>query len=207
MEKTEKLNFQAETKELLHLVIHSIYTHHEIFLRELLSNASDAIDKIKFKSLTDQNILEGNGDFKIKIDVDKENRKLTISDNGIGMTKKELIENIGTIAKSGSKEFIKKLKESKTKDVELIGQFGVGFYSAFMVAKEVDVITKAPKAKAWHWNSKGEAEFTISEATKKERGTDIILHIREGEEFDKYLDKSEIEMLVKNIPIIFAIQL
>ena len=143
MKKEEKI-FKAETKELLNLMIHSIYTNKEIFLRELISNANDAIDKLKFKSLTDTDILKGNDKFKININVDKENRTLTISDNGIGMTYEEVDDNIGTIAKSGSKLFKEQLEEAKKGDIDIIGQFGVGFYSGFIVADKITLETKSP---------------------------------------------------------------
>lgn len=172
--------FQAETKELLNIVINSLYTHREIFLRELLSNASDAIDKIKFQSLTQPEILEGDeGEFEIILDVDKENKTLRVSDNGIGMTYQEVIDNIGTIAKSGTKSFLEQLKLTDVKDIELIGKFGVGFYSAFMAAEKVTLITRAPGEKLGvRWESAGDGSFTIEEAEKEKRGTDIFLHLR-----------------------------
>ena len=143
MKKEEKI-FKAETKELLNLMIHSIYTNKEIFLRELISNANDAIDKLKFKSLTDTDILKGDNKFKIEISVDKDNRTLTITDNGIGMTYEEVDDNIGTIAKSGSKLFKEQLEEAKKGDIDIIGQFGVGFYSGFIVADKITLETKSP---------------------------------------------------------------
>ena len=143
MKKEEKI-FKAETKELLNLMIHSIYTNKEIFLRELISNANDAIDKLKFQSLTDTDILKGDNKFKIEISVDKDNRTLTITDNGIGMTYEEVDDNIGTIAKSGSKLFKEQLEEAKKGDIDIIGQFGVGFYSGFIVADKITLETKSP---------------------------------------------------------------
>ena len=143
MKKEEKI-FKAETKELLNLMIHSIYTNKEIFLRELISNANDAIDKLKFKSLTDTYILKGDNKFKIEISVDKDNRTLTITDNGIGMTYEEVDDNIGTIAKSGSKLFKEQLEEAKKGDIDIIGQFGVGFYSGFIVADKITLETNSP---------------------------------------------------------------
>ena len=186
----EMREFQAETKQLLDLMVHSIYTNREIFLRELVSNASDAIDKIRFESITNQDLLEGNSDFEIFLVPDKESHTLTISDNGIGMTYDEVIENVGTIAKSGTKAFLEKLKEEKesTTDKELIGQFGVGFYSAFMVAEKVTLITrKAGEAKAVKWESTGDGSYTIEETEKEARGTSIILTL--APEF--YGDKAE----------------
>lgn len=169
--------FQTETKQLLDLMIHSIYTHREIFLRELISNASDAIDKIRFEALTNQDLLEGTKDFEIFIIPDENTHTLTISDNGMGMTYKEVIENIGTIAKSGTKTFLEKLKEAGSSvDNDLIGQFGVGFYSAFMVAQKVTLLTRAPGEKAGVcWESTGDGTYTIEECEKEQRGTTLIL--------------------------------
>ncbi len=197
--KMETKIFQAETKELLDLMIHSIYTHKEIFLRELVSNASDAIDKIKFKSLTEPEILEKDNDFKIKIDIDKNNRTITISDNGIGMTYDDVVANIGTIAKSGTKEFFQKLAENKDENPDLIGQFGVGFYSAFMVAEKVTLHTKAPGEETGViWESDGSGSYTIDKKEKDSRGTTITLHLREREDEDEdYLNQYEIESLIK----------
>lgn len=170
-------SFQAETSELLNIMINSLYTHREIFLRELISNASDAIDKINFQSLTQPQILENNADFKIELAVDKEAKTLSISDNGIGMTTEEVIQNIGTIAKSGSKAFIESIKNKD--EVELIGKFGVGFYSAFMVAEKVVLITRPSGTKeATRWESAGDGQFTIEQVTKETRGTEITLHLR-----------------------------
>ncbi len=186
----EMREFQAETKQLLDLMVHSIYTNREIFLRELISNASDAIDKLRFESLTNKELLEDKEDFEIFLVPDKESHTLTISDNGIGMTYDEVIENVGTIAKSGTKAFLEKLKEEKesTTDKDLIGQFGVGFYSAFMVAEKVTLITrKAGETKAVKWESTGDGSYSIEETEKETRGTSIILTL--GEEF--YGDKAE----------------
>ncbi|MGL4945302.1 MAG: molecular chaperone HtpG, partial [Fusobacteriaceae bacterium] len=197
--RKEQKSFQAETKELLNLMIHSIYTHKEIFLRELISNASDAIDKVKFKSLTDSEILKSGEEFQIKISSDAENKKLIIEDNGIGMSYDEVLENIGTIAKSGSKAFKDSLKESEKKgDTDIIGQFGVGFYSAFMVADEITLETKSPySGKGVKWSSKGDGSYEIEEIEKEERGTKITLHIREEEEDEKYLQEYQLKSLVK----------
>lgn len=177
--KTVKTHsFQAETKELLNIMINSLYTHREIFLRELISNASDAIDKINFQSLTKPEVLENEGEFKIELAVDKEAKTLTISDNGIGMTGAEVIQNIGTIAKSGSKAFIDSIKNKD--EVELIGKFGVGFYSAFMVSEKVVLVTRPyGTTEATRWESSGDGEFTIQKVKKESRGTEITLHLRE----------------------------
>ena len=173
----EKHAFQAETKELLNIMINSLYTHREIFLRELISNASDALDKLSFQSLTDSKLLEDDAEFIIVLKVDKENKTLSVYDNGIGMTYQEVIDNIGTIAKSGSKLFIKQLKEQE--DIDLIGKFGVGFYSSFMVSKKIEILTRAAgQKKGVRWESKGDGTFSIEEIERKERGTRVILHLR-----------------------------
>lgn len=200
----ETLNFQTETKELLNLMIHSIYTHKEIFLRELISNASDALDKLKFKALTDPKILEDNNEFKIEIFVDKEKNTITIKDNGIGMTHEDVISNIGTIAKSGSRAFTEAMKEAKNNkdDLSIIGQFGVGFYSAFMIADKITLNTKSPDSdKGVRWVSTGEGSFTIEEINKADRGTEIILHLRSEENKEdsneEYLEEYKIKELIK----------
>ncbi|MFP4478296.1 MAG: molecular chaperone HtpG [Candidatus Izemoplasmatales bacterium] len=194
------IEFKTESKKLLDLMVNSIYTNKEIFLRELISNASDAIDKYHFKSLTEDD-LEHRNDYEIHIDIDKKHRKLTISDNGIGMTYEELIDNIGTIAKSGTLDFLKNMKGKDLKNTDLIGQFGVGFYSAFMVSDQVDVVTKSPYSdKAYHWVSKGEEGFTIEETEKDEVGTEITLKIRKNhddENYDEFLEEDKITELVK----------
>lgn len=194
------IEFKTESKRLLELMIHSIYTNKEIFLRELISNASDAIDKYHLMSLTDEK-LEKRNDYEIHLEIDKKHRKLKISDNGIGMTYDELIENIGTIAKSGTLDFLKNMKEKELKDDDLIGQFGVGFYSAFMVSSKVEVITKSAFSnQAYKWISKGENGFTIEETEKDSIGTEIILTIRKNEdeeEYDEFLEEYKIRSLVK----------
>ena len=197
MKKEEKI-FKAETKELLNLMIHSIYTNKEIFLRELISNANDAIDKLKFKSLTDTDILKGDDKFKINISVDKENRTLTISDNGIGMTYEEVDDNIGTIAKSGSKLFKEQLEEAKKGDIDIIGQFGVGFYSGFIVADKIILETKSPYSEnGVKWISSGDGNYEIEEISKQDRGTKIILHLKDGDEYNEFLEDWKIKELVK----------
>ena len=197
MKKEEKI-FKAETKELLNLMIHSIYTNKEIFLRELISNANDAIDKLKFKSLTDTDILKGNNKFKIEISVDKDNRTLTITDNGIGMTYEEVDDNIGTIAKSGSKLFKEQLEEAKKGDIDIIGQFGVGFYSGFIVADKITLETKSPYSEnGVKWISSGDGNYEIEEITKQDRGTKITLHLKDGDEYNEFLEDWKIKELVK----------
>ena len=195
----ETKQFKAESKRLLDMMINSIYTHKEIFLRELISNASDAIDKLYFKSLTDDKVGMNKDDFKIEITADKENKVLTISDNGIGMTADELENNLGIIANSGSFKF--KNENEKTDDVDIIGQFGVGFYSAFMVAKEVEVCSKAYGSdKAYIWKSSGADGYTIEECDKDSVGTEIRLTLKDDTEtecYDEYLEASTIKELVK----------
>ncbi|WP_339015359.1 molecular chaperone HtpG [Fusobacterium animalis] len=197
MKKEEKI-FKAETKELLNLMIHSIYTNKEIFLRELISNANDAIDKLKFKSLTDTDILKGDDKFRIDISVDKDNRILTISDNGIGMTYEEVDDNIGTIAKSGSKLFKEQLEEAKKGDIDIIGQFGVGFYSGFIVADKITLETKSPYSEnGVKWISSGDGNYEIEEIAKQDRGTKITLHLKDGDEYNEFLEDWKIKELVK----------
>ena len=197
MKKEEKI-FKAETKELLNLMIHSIYTNKEIFLRELISNANDAIDKLKFKSLTDTDILKGDDKFRIDISVDKDNRTLTVSDNGIGMTYEEVDDNIGTIAKSGSKLFKEQLEEAKKGDIDIIGQFGVGFYSGFIVADKITLETKSPYSEnGVKWISSGDGNYEIEEIAKQDRGTKITLHLKDGDEYNEFLEDWKIKELVK----------
>ena len=197
MRKEEKI-FKAETKELLNLMIHSIYTNKEIFLRELISNANDAIDKLKFQSLTNNELLKGDDKFKIEISVDKDNRTLTIKDNGIGMTYDEVDENIGTIAKSGSKVFKEQLEAAKKADIDIIGQFGVGFYSAFIVADKVTLETRSPYSEnGVRWVSSGDGNYEIEEISKENRGTEITLHLKAGEEYSEFLEEWKIKDLVK----------
>ena len=193
-----KKEFQAESKKLMDMMINSIYTNKEIFLRELISNASDAIDKLYYKSLTDPSVGMNKGDFRILLTRDKDNRLLTVSDNGIGMTKEELEQNLGTIAHSGSLDF---KKDNKDENIDIIGQFGVGFYSAFMVADKVTVISKAYGAdEAWQWESSGADGYELTPAEKDTAGTDIILHIKDSTDTDNYenfLDEYGIVAIVK----------
>ncbi|WP_258576298.1 molecular chaperone HtpG [Candidatus Pantoea persica] len=197
MKGQETRGFQSEVKQLLHLMIHSLYSNKEIFLRELISNASDAADKLRFRALSDASLYEGDGDLRVRLSVDKENRTLTLSDNGIGMRRDEVIENLGTIAKSGTKSFLESLGSDQAKDSQLIGQFGVGFYSAFIVADKVSVRTRAAGASAEEgvfWESAGEGEYTIADITKADRGTEIMLHLREGE--DEFLDAWRVRSII-----------
>ena len=197
-----KKQFKAESKKLLDMMINSIYTHKEIFLRELISNASDAIDKLYFKSLTDNAVKLSRDDFKIQIDLDKDNRTLTLTDNGIGMTAEELESNLGTIAKSGSLNFKNEnADDDKAQDISVIGQFGVGFYSSFMVADRVEVVSKAFGEDTAHkWISSGADGYTIEECEKEDAGTVITLHIKEdteNEDYSQYLEQYRIDELVK----------
>ncbi len=195
----ERMEFRTEVKQLLDLMIHSLYSHKEVFLRELISNASDAIDRARYESLTNSTILEGGGTWQIKLGIDKDAGTLTISDNGIGMDHDEIIESLGTIARSGTKEFLEVLKREDVKDnPELIGQFGVGFYSSFMVADRISVISRRAGTKdagGIKWESTGDGTFTVEEAKKDSRGTDVVLHLREEEKL--YLSEWEIRSVVK----------
>ncbi|TWD42816.1 molecular chaperone HtpG [Pantoea sp. SJZ147] len=197
MKGQETRGFQSEVKQLLHLMIHSLYSNKEIFLRELISNASDAADKLRFRALSDASLYEGDGDLRVRLSVDKDNRTITLSDNGIGMRRDEVIENLGTIAKSGTKSFLESLGSDQAKDSQLIGQFGVGFYSAFIVADKVSVRTRAAGAaedEAVFWESAGEGDYTIADISKAERGTEITLHLREGE--DEFLDSWRVRNII-----------
>ncbi|HHU94322.1 MAG TPA: molecular chaperone HtpG [Alcaligenaceae bacterium] len=183
-QNAETLGFQTEVKQLLHLMIHSLYSNKEIFLRELISNASDACDKLRFESIDNPDLLEGEADMRIRVEFDKEKRTVTISDNGIGMTRDEAVQNLGTIARSGTKEFFGQLTGDKQKDAQLIGQFGVGFYSSFIVAEKVSVLSRragTPETEGVLWESEGQGEFSVAPAEKAERGTSITLYLREDE--------------------------
>ena len=194
---TQKRKFDAEVAKVLHLVIHSLYTNKDIFLRELVSNASDACDKLRYESQTNPDLLGKEGsDYKITVQIDKKNRQLVITDNGIGMNEADLIENLGTIAKSGTQGFLEALEKNEKQDVNLIGQFGVGFYSAFMIADKVEVKTKkAGEKQGYKWVSKGDGEYEVDENSYNNRGTQITLSLRKGE--DEYLDKHKLAHIVK----------
>lgn len=202
----ETLGFQTEVKQLLNLMIHSLYSNKEIFLRELVSNASDACDKLRFESIDNPELLEGDGEMRIRVEYDKENRTVTISDNGIGMTRDEAVSNLGTIARSGTKEFFSQLTGDKQKDAQLIGQFGVGFYSSFIVAEKVSVLSRkagTPETEGVLWESAGQGEFDVSPAEKADRGTSITLYLREDEaEFaDGYRLRSVLRMYSDHISL------
>jgi molecular chaperone HtpG len=196
--QTEKREFQTEVKQLLHLMVHSLYSNKEIFLRELISNASDAADKLKFLALSDDTLYQGDSDLNIHIEADKDAGTLTIRDNGIGMTRDEVVANLGTIAKSGTAEFLKNLSGDQKKDSRLIGQFGVGFYSAFIVAEKVEVFTRKAGTDAKdgvYWSSEGNGEFDLGSAELAERGTRIILHLRADEK--EFLEPWRLKSLVR----------
>jgi len=207
----ETLGFQAEVKQLLKLMIHSLYSNKEIFLRELISNASDAADKLRFEALADNALYESDPDLKIRVAVDKDARTITITDNGIGMSREEVIANIGTIARSGTREFLDRLTGDQKKDENLIGQFGVGFYSSFIVADKVTLTTRRgglPADAAVRWESDGGGEYSLEPVTRAERGTEIVLHLREGE--DDLLDAWRVKSIVRkysdhiSLPILLA---
>jgi len=205
----ETRGFQTEAKQLLHLMIHSLYSNKEIFLRELVSNASDAADKLRFEALKDDSLFEGDSELKIRIEFNKDNKTITIVDNGIGMTREEVINNLGTIAKSGTAEFLKNLTGDQKKDTHLIGQFGVGFYSSFIVADRVEVFARragVPAAEGVHWESAGDDQFTVETVEKTTRGTTIILHLKE--EALEFADRWRLRSIIKkysdhiSIPIV-----
>ena len=193
----ETLGFQTEVRQLLQLMIHSLYSNKEIFLRELISNASDAADKLRFEALAEPQLLGEDPDFKIRIGLDAEAGTISVSDNGIGMSRDELIQNLGTIARSGTAEFLQQMTGDEKKDAKLIGQFGVGFYSAFIVADRVEVLTRKAGLgddDAVRWESDGQGEFTIEPATSENRGTTVTLHLKDAEK--EFLDAFRLESLI-----------
>ena len=194
----ETLGFQTEVKQLLHLMIHSLYSNKEIFLRELISNASDAVDKLRFEALSKPELLEGGAELKIRVSYDKDAKTVTLEDNGIGMSREEAVTHLGTIAKSGTADFMKNLSGDQKKDSHLIGQFGVGFYSAFIVADKVEVFSRRAgldASEGVHWASKGEGEFEIATIDKADRGTRIVLHLKSGE--DEFADGWRLRNIIK----------
>ncbi|SDB49411.1 molecular chaperone HtpG [Pseudomonas sp. NFACC23-1] len=194
----ETLGFQTEVKQLLHLMIHSLYSNKEIFLRELISNASDAVDKLRFEALSKPELLEGGAELKIRVSFDKDAKTVTLEDNGIGMSREEVITHLGTIAKSGTADFMKNLSGDQKKDSHLIGQFGVGFYSAFIVAEQVEVFSRRAglaASEGVHWSSKGEGEFEVATVDKADRGTRIVLHLKSGE--DEFADGWRLRNIIK----------
>src|SRR5205823_2290337 len=194
--KAETRSFQAEVSRLLDIVAHSLYSEKEIFLRELISNASDACDRLRYAALTEPALAEGDTGYRVVLTAVKSSRTLTVADNGIGMNRDELIENLGTIARSGTAAFMKELGGEAKPDLSLIGQFGVGFYSAFMVADKVEVLSrKAGESDGWRWSSDGQGSFTIEPAANVPRGARITLHMREGD--SEYLEAPRIQAIVK----------
>ncbi len=209
----ETLGFQTEVKQLLDIVIHSLYSNKDIFLRELISNASDAVDKLRFEALSDHALYEGDAEFKIRVAYDKKARTITVSDNGIGMSRSEVIDNIGTIAKSGTQAFLKALTGDQAKDAKLIGQFGVGFYAAFIVADKVTLYTRRAGVGAEHgvrWESAGKGDYTIETVERPQRGTEVTLHLRKSE--DDYLDGYRLRSIIHkfsdhiNLPIVMKVE-
>ena len=193
--KMEKLGFQAEVSRLLDIVAHSLYSDRAVFLRELISNASDACDKLRYLSLTEPGLVADDPEFRITVALDKDSKTLIVSDNGIGMNREDLISHLGTIARSGSAQFVQALEDGKSKDVSLIGQFGVGFYAAFMVADQVTVVSgKAGETQAWKWVSDGKGEFEIGETERAGRGTDIVLHIKK--DAAEFLEKARVSTII-----------
>ena len=196
MAKSEKLNFQTEVKQLLNLMIHSLYSNKEIAIRELISNASDATDKLRFEALDNDKLYEGDSDLKVVVDFDSKANTLTITDNGIGMDRDDLVNNLGTIARSGTKEFLANMSGDNKKDANLIGQFGVGFYSSFIIAKEVTVRTrKAGNPQAYSWSSQADGEFTINEIEKESRGTSVILKLKDDEK--EFTDAWRLQSIIR----------
>ncbi len=209
VQNRETIHFQAEARQLLNLMIHSLYSNKEVFLRELVSNAADAAEKLRFQALGDESLYEGDSELKIWVEVDRDARTLTVRDNGIGMTRREVIDNIGTIARSGTRQFLEWLGGDQAKASQLIGQFGVGFYSAFMVADRVTLETRkagVPAEQGVRWESSGEGDYTIADLTLPARGTRVTLHLREGEE--EFLDPVRLRQLIRkfsdhiSIPIV-----
>ena len=198
MTTTETRKFEAEVAQVLHLVTHSLYSHKEIFLRELVSNASDACDKLRFEAIASPDLLDGEGELRIDVQWDKDARTITVRDNGIGMGRDEVVANIGSIASSGTRRFLEAMSGEQKADARLIGQFGVGFYSAFVVADRVTVYTRqagAAPEEGVKWESDGRGEYTLEDATLPERGTAVVLHLKEGE--DEFLEDWKLRSLVR----------
>ena len=205
----EKLNFQAEVTRLLDIVAHSLYSEKEIFLRELISNASDACDRLRYAALTEPHLLADEPDLKVVVTVDKKAKTVTVTDNGIGMNREDLVENLGTIARSGTAAFLSQVPTDQTKDLSLIGQFGVGFYSAFMVAERVEVFSrKAGEEQGWHWISEGKGSFTVGETEVEKRGTRVVLYLRKAEQ--EFLEPDRLRGIIKTysdhiaLPVVLA---
>jgi molecular chaperone HtpG len=194
----ETLGFQAEVKQLLNLMIHSLYSNKEIFLRELISNASDACDRLRFEALNNAALYGDDAELKIRVTLDKEARTLSIADNGIGLSREEAVEHLGTIAKSGTREFFSALTGDQAKDAHLIGQFGVGFYSSYIVADKVTVVSRRAgleSGQAVRWESSGEGDFTVEVIERAQRGTEVTLHLRDGE--DEFLSSWKVREIIR----------
>ena len=194
----ETLEFQTEARQILHLMTHSLYSNKEIFLRELISNASDACDKLRFEALGNDDLYEGDGELQITVDFDKDKNTITVTDNGVGMSRDEIIENIGTIASSGTRKFLESLTGDQAKDAQMIGQFGVGFYSSFIVADKVTVTSRRAgldRSEAVRWESDGQGSFTLENTEKESRGTVVTLHLKEGEE--EFADNFRLRNIIK----------
>ena len=205
----DEFTFEAEVGKVLDIVIHSLYSNKEIFLRELVSNAADACDKLRYLALTEPGLMEAGSEFNIQLSTNKRDRTVTVADNGIGMNRDELIENLGTIARSGTTAFLESLSGDEKKDSALIGQFGVGFYASFSVAKKVEVLSrKAGEDKAWLWTSEGAGSFTLAEAEREGQGTSVIVHLAKGE--SEFLEEARIRNIIAtysdhvSIPIMIA---
>jgi molecular chaperone HtpG len=195
----ETRSFQTEARQLLDLMIHSLYSHKEVFLRELISNSSDACDKLRFEALSDESLYEGDGELAIHVEYDDKARTITVRDNGIGMSREEIIENLGTIARSGTRQFFEALTGDQAKDSELIGQFGVGFYASFMVADQITVTTRRAglaRDEGVRWESRGEGDFTVESVEAPKRGTRVVLHLRDGEDENEFLDSGRLRSVV-----------
>ena len=209
----ETHGFQTEVQKLLDLMIHSLYSNKEIFLRELISNASDAADKLRFEALSDDGLYEGDGELKVRVSFDPDARTISVQDNGIGMTREEIAANLGTIARSGTRQFFESLTGDSAKDTQLIGQFGVGFYSCFIVADRVTVTSRRAgraAAEGVRWESSGEGKFTVEPVAVEPRGTEVVLHLRDGE--DEFLDRYRLRNIVRkysdhvSIPIVMPVR-
>ena len=198
MPEKQTLGFQTEVKEILNLMIHSLYSNKEIFLRELISNAADAADKLRFEAIAVPSLYENDTELSVQVDFDPKARIITVTDNGIGMTRQEVIDNLGTIAKSGTREFLASLSQDTARDAKLIGQFGVGFYSSFIVADKVTVVSRkagvAPK-EAVRWESQGMGEFSVENTLKTTRGTEIVLHLKEQD--SEFLDEWRLKTIIR----------
>src|SRR5262245_25514926 len=192
----EKLQFQAEVSRLLDIVAHSLYSDKDIFLRELISNASDACDRLRYAALTRPDLIAEDADLKVQVAIDRKARTITITDNGVGMNREELVENLGTIARSGTARFLSQVPAGEASAISLIGQFGVGFYASFMVAERVEVFSrKAGEEQGWRWSSEGTGSFTVAPSEGLSRGTMVVLHLRKGE--DAFLDPDRLRAIIK----------